>query len=184
MIELARSLDRDVARVALLHRRGSGFGRLAALGVRAAASDATFVTDVVTYSSLASGLPRVMATLEQQRPDLVISAGPFDDEVLLARALVEFGLRPKAVGLAPLALGEIGLSNARSPPCSIRRRQRTCSRSAGSVRSSPRRSWERSATSAGSPRRRPSPRTPAQLRSQPRGARSSGTGCTAAGTVS
>jgi hypothetical protein len=51
LIELARSFDSDAARVALLHRRGSGFGRLAALGVRAAASQAMFVADVVTYSS-------------------------------------------------------------------------------------------------------------------------------------
>ena len=57
LIELARSLDRDAARVALLHRRGSSFGHLAALGVGAAASDAMFVTDVITYSSLGSDLP-------------------------------------------------------------------------------------------------------------------------------
>jgi branched-chain amino acid transport system substrate-binding protein len=106
LIELARSLDPDAARVAILHRRGSGFGRLAALGVGAAASDAMFVTDVVTYSSLGSDLPRVIATLEQKRPDLVISAGSFDDEVLLARALLESGLRPKAIGLAAAAMQE------------------------------------------------------------------------------
>ncbi|MGH2720035.1 MAG: ABC transporter substrate-binding protein, partial [Actinomycetota bacterium] len=81
LIELARSLDCDAARVAFLHRRGGGFGRLAALGVQAAASDAMFVTDVVTYSSLAGDLPGVMAGLQRRRPDLVISAGSFDDEV-------------------------------------------------------------------------------------------------------
>jgi len=106
LIELARSLDPDAARVALLHRRGSGFGRMAALGVRAAASDATFVADVVTYSSLASDLPSVMASLERQSPDVVISAGSFDDEVVLARALLGSGLRPKAVGLAAAAMQE------------------------------------------------------------------------------
>src|SRR5438132_1250032 len=104
LLELVRSLDPDAARVALLHRRGSGFGRLAALGVRAVASDAMFVTDVVTYSSLASDLPSVMASLERQSPDLVISAGSFDDEVVLARALLESGLRQKAVGLAAAAM--------------------------------------------------------------------------------
>ncbi len=106
LIELARSLDRDAARVAVLHRLGSGFGRLAALGVRAVASDAMFVTDVVTYSSLGNDLPRVMASLERQSPDLVISAGSFDDEVVLAEALLESGLRPKAIGLAAAAIQE------------------------------------------------------------------------------
>jgi branched-chain amino acid transport system substrate-binding protein len=84
LIELARRLDSDAARVAHLHRRGSRFGRLAALGVGAAASDAMFVTDVVTYWSLAGELPGVIARLERQRPDVVISAGSFDDKVLLA----------------------------------------------------------------------------------------------------
>ena len=65
-----------------------------------------FVTDVITYSSLGSDLPSVMASLERQRPDLVISAGSFDDEVVLARALLESGLRPKAVGLAAAAMQE------------------------------------------------------------------------------
>jgi len=106
LIELARSLDSNAARVAHLHRQGSSFGRLAALGVGAAASDAMFVTDVVTYSSLAGDLPGVMASLEGQRPDIVISAGSFDDEVVLARALVESGLRVKAIGLAAAAMQE------------------------------------------------------------------------------
>jgi branched-chain amino acid transport system substrate-binding protein len=106
LIELARSLDSDAAGVALLHRRGSSFGRLAALGVRAAASDAMFVTDVVTYSSLGSELPEVIVRLERQRPDVVISAGSFDDEVVLARAFLESGLRPKAIGLAAAAMQE------------------------------------------------------------------------------
>ena len=106
LIELVRSLDSDAARVALLHRRGGAFGRLAALGVRAAASDAMFVADVVTYSSLASEIPGVMARLERRRTDVVISAGSFDDEVPLARALVESRLRVKAIGLTAAAMQE------------------------------------------------------------------------------
>ena len=106
LIELVRSLDPDAARIALLHRRGSGFGHLAALGVEDAASDAMFVTDVVTYSPLASDLPRVIASLQRQRPDLVISAGSFDDEVVLARVLLESGLPVKAVSLAAAAMQE------------------------------------------------------------------------------
>ncbi len=106
LLQLAGSLDPEAVRVALLHRRGSGFGRLAALGVRTVGSDAKFVTEVVTYSSLASDLPSVMASLERQRPDVVISAGSFDDEVVLTRALLESGLRPKAVGLAAAAMQE------------------------------------------------------------------------------
>ncbi len=106
LIELARSLDPDATRVAILHRRGSGFGRLAALGVGAVASDAMFVTDVVTYSSLGSDLSSVMASLQRQSPDLVISAGSFEDEVVLARALVGSGLRAKTIGLAAAAMQE------------------------------------------------------------------------------
>jgi branched-chain amino acid transport system substrate-binding protein len=41
-----------------------------------------------------------------QAATVVISAGSFDDEVLLARALVESGLRARAVGLAAAAMQE------------------------------------------------------------------------------
>ncbi len=105
LIELVRSLDPDAARVALLHRQGSSFGRTGAIGAEAAASGAMFVTEVVTYSSLAGDLPRVIASLQRQRPDVVISAGSFDDEVALARAL-ESGPGPKAIGLAAAAMQE------------------------------------------------------------------------------
>ena len=47
-----------------------------------------------------------MASLERQRPDVVISAGSFDDEVVLARALLASGLRLKAVCLAAAAMQE------------------------------------------------------------------------------
>jgi branched-chain amino acid transport system substrate-binding protein len=106
LIELVRRLDPDAARVALVHRQGSSFGRTAALGVEAAASGAMFVTEVFTYSSLADDLPRVIASLQRQRPDVVISAGSFDDEVVLARALLESGTGPKAIGLAAAAMQE------------------------------------------------------------------------------
>lgn len=106
VIELARSLDSGATRVVHLHRRGSSFGRLAALGVGAAASDAMFVADVVTYSSRPGELPKVVSRLEEQRPDVVTSAGSFDDEVVLARTLVESRLLVKAAGLAAAAMQE------------------------------------------------------------------------------
>jgi branched-chain amino acid transport system substrate-binding protein len=106
LIGLVRSLDPDASRVALLHRQSSIFGRAAALGVEAAASDAMLVTEVVTYSSLRSDLPGIIAGLQRQRADLVISAGSFDDEVVLARALLESGPGPKAIGLAAAAMSE------------------------------------------------------------------------------
>jgi branched-chain amino acid transport system substrate-binding protein len=106
LIELSRRLDADAGRVAVLHRRGSSFGRLAALGVRAAAIDAMFTTEVVTYSRLPDDLPRVITSLGRQRPDVIISAGAFNDEVALARAIFEPGLRPRVVGLAAAAMQE------------------------------------------------------------------------------
>lgn len=106
LIELSRRLDPDASQVSVLHRRGSSFGRLAALGVQAAASDAMFTTEVLTYSSLLDDLPRVITSLGRLRPDVIISAGAFDDDVALARALVESGPRAKVVGLAAAAMQE------------------------------------------------------------------------------
>jgi len=64
-----------------------------------------FVTDVVTYSSVGSDLSSVIASLGRQCPDLLISAGSFEDEVVLAGGeqlhVVEQNVRPGAAQPLP-----------------------------------------------------------------------------------
>ena len=108
VIDLAHTLDPDACRLVLVCRKGSGFGRHAARGVRRAAGAAGFTTHVVTYSSLAAELPRVLATLQKLQPDLLLSTGSFHEEVALAQGLIAHGLGANTVGLTAAAMEEFG----------------------------------------------------------------------------
>jgi len=73
-------------------------------GGRGRASQANSKKDLVT--GRIQGF-RALHSLEEQSPDVIISAGSSDDEVVLARALLGSGLRVKAIGLAAAAMQKL-----------------------------------------------------------------------------
>ena len=104
LLQLTRSLDPHARRVVVLHRRGSSFGRLAAKGARAIGRENGFRTTTITYSSVRDDLPRLSAILRQQRPELILSAGAFEDDCALAQELVTAGVTAKAFGFVAAAM--------------------------------------------------------------------------------
>ncbi|MCH8993421.1 MAG: amino acid ABC transporter substrate-binding protein [Chloroflexi bacterium] len=104
VLELTRSLDPHARRAVVLHRRGSSFGRLAAKGARAISRETGFRTTTVTYSSVRDDLPRLLAKLSLQRPDLILSAGAFEDDCALAQELVVARVKAKAFGFVAAAM--------------------------------------------------------------------------------
>ena len=106
LLQLTRSLDPHAKRVVVLHRRGSSFGRLAAKGARAISRENGFRTTTVTYSSVRGDLPRLLAKLRHQRPELILSAGAFEDDCALAQELVVARVKAKAFGFVAAAMDE------------------------------------------------------------------------------
>jgi branched-chain amino acid transport system substrate-binding protein len=108
LLELVRSVDADAQKAVFLCRRGSRFGRLAARGARAVGRRSGFLVAELAYSSLPDDLPRLLAKLRRQRPDLVLSAGSFEDDCAIARESIATGVRTKAFGLTAAAMREFG----------------------------------------------------------------------------
>ena len=108
LLELTRSLDPHARRMVILHRRGSSFGRLAARGATAVAFEIGFTAATITYSSARDDLPDLLAKLRRQRPELILSAGAFEDDCALAQAFVVAGVKAKAFGLTGAAMDEFG----------------------------------------------------------------------------
>jgi len=104
LLQLARSLDPHARRVVVLHRRGSSFGRLAAKGARAISRETGFRITSITYSSVRDDLPRLLAKLSLQRPELILSAGAFEDDCALAQELATAGLKVKAFAFVAAAM--------------------------------------------------------------------------------
>jgi len=106
LLELVRSVDADAQKAAVLCRRGSRFGRLATRGAQAVGRRAGFAVAALTYSSLPEDLPQLMAKLRRQRPDLILSAGSFEDDCAIARESIAAGMRTKAFALTAAAMRE------------------------------------------------------------------------------
>ena len=106
LLELVRSVDADAQKAVFLCRRGSRFGRLATRGAQAVGRRAGFVVAAPTYSSLPADLAQLWAKLRRQRPDLVLSAGSFEDDCAIARESIATGLRTKAFAVTAAAMRE------------------------------------------------------------------------------
>ena len=106
LLELVRSIDADAKKAVFLCRRGSRFGRLATRGAQAVGRRAGFVVAALAYSSLPEDLPQLMAKLRRQRPDLILSAGSFEDDCAIARESIAAGVRTKAFALTAAAMRE------------------------------------------------------------------------------
>ena len=106
LLELVRTVDADAKKAVFLCRRGSRFGRLATRGAQAVGRRAGFVVAALAYSSLPEDLPQLMAKLRRQRPDLILSAGSFEDDCAIARESIAAGVRTKAFALTAAAMRE------------------------------------------------------------------------------
>jgi branched-chain amino acid transport system substrate-binding protein len=106
LFELFRGLDAHVENAVILYRRGSRFGRLATRGAQAAGRRAGFAVTALTYSYLPDDLPRLLARLRRHRPDLILSAGSFEDDCAIARESIATGVRTKAVAVTAAAMRE------------------------------------------------------------------------------
>ena len=106
VLELVRSLDAHARKAVVLHRRGSRFGRLATRGAQVVGRRAGFVVAALTYSYLPDDLPQLLARLRRQRPDLILSAGSFEDDCAIARESIATGVRTKAFAVTAAAMRE------------------------------------------------------------------------------
>jgi len=106
LLELVRTVDADAKKAVFLCRRGSRFGRLATRGAQAVGRRAGFVVAALAYSSLPEDLPQLMANIRRQRPDLILSAGSFEDDCAIARESIAAGVRTKAFALTAAAMRE------------------------------------------------------------------------------
>lgn len=110
LLEMASGMHPRPGKAAVLYRRGSGFGRLAARGAEARAAQAGVSVAALTYSSVRDDLPKLVSKLQRLGPDIVLSAGALEDECALARGFVGAGVTAKAFALTAAAMREFGVA--------------------------------------------------------------------------
>ncbi len=104
LVEMLVKSNRTIRTAAVLHREASRFGHWAATGLQLAAKRAKVEVTAVPYRSPQRELPDLAVTLGRLLPDVLVSAGAFEDEVAMAEGIIASGLRPKAFALVAAAL--------------------------------------------------------------------------------
>lgn len=100
IVELVRRMDPSARRLALFGAGRSGFARAVLAGAETQARVLEF--EIVfrgDHRAPDGGRQELLRSLRASRPDLILAAGAFEDDILLARHLVECHLRARAIGL-------------------------------------------------------------------------------------
>ena len=108
VLAMAKRLDSRAARAAIIYRDNSPFGGLAASGAARLGRHAGVSMAALTYSSLPEDLPKVLQALQRGSPDLILSAGAFEDECALAAGLLAAGVRARAFAFTAAAMDKFG----------------------------------------------------------------------------
>lgn len=98
-LELIRELDGGPLNLALVYPSDSGFSRSVAEGAMGVAEKMGFKCSRFTYKSGTSDLTPVLYNMERLGPDVVVSAGRTEDELLLASQMKRYGIGAKAIGM-------------------------------------------------------------------------------------
>ena len=106
VLDLVKRVGAAAATVVVLHRDGSRFGALAARGTEREAHSRGFTVTALTYASLRHDLPRLLNELRGLGPDVVLSAGLFQDDCTLAHELVASNIGAKALGCMAAGIQE------------------------------------------------------------------------------
>jgi len=100
ILELVHELDPAARRLALLGAGGSSFAGSVVAGAAAHARTRGFeVVHQGDHHVIAGSQEELLAALRAGRPDLILAAGAFDDDVRFARRLVEQDIPARAAGL-------------------------------------------------------------------------------------
>ena len=104
ILDLLKAVDPTARRVALFHAR-TGFAADMAAGVlRWVEREAYTLTLDQTYRSGTQDFRPLLAALDDDPPDVVLSVGRVEDDILLGRQLCELKPRIKAAGLVVAAI--------------------------------------------------------------------------------
>lgn len=99
IIDIVRELDKEASGVAIFQAEGSGFSANVTEGARKYAEERGFQISILKYTSAADELPGLLTDIKKQTPDIILGAGRAEDDILLARLIVEQGIKAKAVGV-------------------------------------------------------------------------------------
>lgn len=99
IIDLVRNADGSAERIAAFSARDSGFSRNVARGAKKYGRERGFEVREFKFNSGEDDFSRLLDEAMEFGPDLILGMGRANDDLLLARRLIEKGIRAKASAL-------------------------------------------------------------------------------------
>lgn len=99
IIEMVRELDKEADRLAIFQAEDSGFSTNVAEGAKQYGEEKGFQVREFKYASGTDDFSRLLNELKGQNPDVILGVGRADDDLLLAKRIIESKVYAKAIGL-------------------------------------------------------------------------------------
>ena len=107
VIDLVKERDPGARRVAILHSGRGTFPEAVALGVESYAAQEGFqIVFKGQYHSPAADFSSLLGVMKEREPDIVLGVGRIQDDLLLARQIVQRRVRAKSIALVAAGIGQ------------------------------------------------------------------------------
>ncbi len=99
IIDMVRTIDKEAKKIALIQADDSGFSTNVAEGAGRYGKEKGFQVTNFKYKSGTKDFSFLLNNVKQNNPDIILSAGRAEDDLILARQILEHRVSAKAIGL-------------------------------------------------------------------------------------
>src|SRR3989337_3414931 len=100
LIDTVKGIDKEAKKIALIQADDSGFSTNVAEGAGRYGREKGFQITNFKYKSGTKDFSSLLKQLKEDNPDIILSAGRAEDDLILARQILEHRVSAKAIGLA------------------------------------------------------------------------------------
>ncbi|HLE26300.1 MAG TPA: amino acid ABC transporter substrate-binding protein [Thermodesulfobacteriota bacterium] len=99
IIDMVRTIDKEAKKIALIQADDSGFSTNVAEGAKRYGKEKGFQVTNFKYQSGTKDFSFLLNNVKQNNPDIILSAGRAEDDLILAKQILEHKVVAKAIGL-------------------------------------------------------------------------------------
>src|SRR3990170_4244567 len=99
IIDMVRNIDKEAKKIAIFQAKDSGFSTSVAEGAKRYGEERGFQVMQFKYASGTKDFSYLLKQLKEYTPDIILGAGRAEDDLMLARQILEHKVSAKAIGL-------------------------------------------------------------------------------------
>src|SRR3989304_835156 len=99
IIDMVRTIDKEAKKIALIQADDSGFSTNVAEGAKRYGKEKGFQVTNFKYQSGTKDFSSIIKQVKEDNPDIILGAGRAEDDLILARQILEHKVGAKTIGL-------------------------------------------------------------------------------------